>query len=472
MNDSPEKLYQTIWGMFDILRGVTKNPDACFQIVSRLILLKWASDNYNTKHFEGNIPIKVPTESSWDYIQKSDENIQRVISEAIMALINENLWIHYSAHDESVLRVLEKQPELFKVLLDRISEISFNVDELPHPYILGEMFSEITKEISDSSQYSNTPADSVNKLLINIIKPNIGSKILDPFLSRGFLHQAAIDYIISKNGSVEDFRLSGQEQNVSALWAAYFVSLMYGIIPDYKLSDAFIEPNKNDNNELLKADFVVSMPPIGVRKWGREVAQYSNDVRFRYGLPSSNNGDIAAIEIALSHLKDKGKCGIITAPGVLFRSGSEAEIRKNIINADLIDSIISLPIGLLTGTAIPLVLIIFNKDKPIERKGKTLLLDYSELKLKRSGSRELPLEVSNEIIDIYENFKEKTGVAKIVSIDEIASKEYSLNISGYIEKTIELEKIEISEAIEKIQSLETERQEIVTNLIDHLKKFN
>lgn len=472
MNDSPEKLYQSIWGMFDNLRGVTRNPDECFQIVSRIILLKWASDNHSAKHFEGNFSIKVPTESSWSYIQKSNENIQSIISKALLSLIKENPWIHYSAHDESVLRVVKKQPEVFKVLLDRISDISFNIDELPHPYILGEIFSEINKEISYNLQHPSTPANSVNRLLIDIIKPKKDSKIIDPFLSRGFLHQAAIDYTILKNASIENLRLFGQEQNVSALWVSYFVSLMYGIIPDYKLSDAFIKPNKNDENELLKADFVISMPPIGMKKWGREVAEYGNDVRFRYGLPSSNNGDIAAIEIALSHLTDKGKCGIITAPGVLFRSGSEADIRKNMINADLIDSIISLPVGLLTGTAIPLVLIIFNKDKPNDRKGKTLLLDYSELKLKRSGSRELPLGVSNEIIDLYESFKEKTGVAKIVSIDEIASKEYNLNISGYLERTLELDIIEISEAIEKIQSLETERQEIVTNLIDHLKKFN
>lgn len=470
---SPEELIHSIkWGC-DYLRGITGNPIESFQIISRIVLLKWASDNRENQMFGYNISIKISPESSWEYIQNSHMDSSNVISNALKKLVSDNPWLWKFAFNEIIERVLENHPEISTTIVDIISNLLLDVEKLPNRFVLGDVFSAINRKLVEETPNSAVVANSVTSLLMSIIKPQNSSNILDPFLGMGLMQQEAIEYILSKESSIKDLNLYGQERNNSALWISFFISLMYGILPDYKLSDAFTEPNKINENELIKADFVISMPPMGVRNWGREIVQNKNDyMRFRYGLPPSGNGDIAAIEIALSHLSDKGKCGIITATGVLFRGGSEAEIRKNIIQADLTEAIISLPGGLLFGSGIPLALIIFNKNKPAERKGKILLADYSDVKIKRSGPKELPEEISGEILNLYEEFKEKTGFARIVSMDEIASKEYNLNISGYIQKQIEIEKIEMTEAIEKIQALESERLEIVSKLMSHLKKFN
>lgn len=473
MTTSTENLIQSIHNAFACLRGIVRDPDEMFQIISRMSLLKWASDNRGNNLFGNGDIINVPSESTWEYIKKNHQSSQYVISMALDKLFQENPWLLNSMDNEIIKRLLKVHPEISSTMVDIFSYTSFDIEKLPSKSTLGDIFSNININLAYDIPNSGFAAESVRKLLVSIINPEDNSIVYDPFLSRGFIHQEVINYIISKESSIKNLRLLGQEINYSNHWLAFFIALMYCLRPDYQLSNAFIEPIKNNKNEFIKADFVISMPPIGVKKWGREIAQFSNDnITFRYGLPSSNSGDIAAIEIALAHLNENGRCGIITATGVLFRGGSEGDIRKEIINADLVEAVISLPGGLLFGSGIPLALIIFNKNKPAERKGKILLVDYSDVKIKRSGPKELPEEISGEILNLYEEFKEKTGFARIVSMDEIASKEYNLNISGYIQKQIEIEKIEMTEAIEKIQALESERLEIVSNLMGHLKKFN
>ena len=206
-----------------------------------------------------------------------------------------------------------------------------------------------------------------------------------------------------------------------------------GIEPDLGTyaADTFLE----DRHPTLRADYIMANPPFNLSDWGAE--KLKEDVRWQYGMPPAGNANFAWLQHMIYHLAPSGRIGMVLANGSLSsQSGGEGEIRKNIINADLVECIVAMPTQLFYTTQIPVSLWFINKQK--KQSGKTLFIDARKMGTMVSRKlRELTDEDINKISDTYEAFVDGTlenikGFCAVADIQEIEKQDFILTPGRYV----------------------------------------
>ena len=191
------------------------------------------------------------------------------------------------------------------------------------------------------------------------------------------------------------------------------------------------DPQHIQGGELMSFDRVIANPPFSLKKWGKDTADKDPFGRYPYGTPPKDAGDLAFIQHMIATLNAEGKMGVVVPHGVLFRGSSEKDIRKGILEDDLLEAVIGLPSGLFYGTGIPAALLIINKNKPFDRKGKVLFingeLEYQEGK-NQNKLREKDIA---HVLQVYDAYQDENRYSKVISMDEIRENDYNLNIRRY-----------------------------------------
>lgn len=188
--------------------------------------------------------------------------------------------------------------------------------------------------------------------------------------------------------------------------------------------------------------------------------------RFDYGIPGNGIGNYLFIQHILSSLGKQGKASVILPRGVLSREGDEGQIRKKIIEDDLIEAVIEIAPKLFYNVSIPVVIMIFNRNK--YHKNKILFIDASREYEAKRGQNFLQPEHIDRIVCAYRSLEDEEGFAKIVSIEEIAKKNYNLSVDYYVIPPAD-EKIDISVEVSNLHRLEAERSELETKIDDYLR---
>jgi type I restriction enzyme M protein len=239
-------------------------------------------------------------------------------------------------------------------------------------------------------------------------------------------HQHAIQH----HGKV---KLFGQEKN-SKTWALGKVNLFLSELTESELvlGDTLISPLLKQDHALRKFDYVVMNPPFSLSKWGQSKIKDEMLGRFIYGLPSDTNADMAFISHSIASLDDNGKAAIVVPHGVLFRGGADAKIRQELLRADLLEAVIGLPPNLFSNAGIPVAVLLFNKNKATERKGKVLFIDASKEYKAQRGQNFLEDEQLNKIVATYTNMSEQKQYSYLASIEEIADADWLLTIPRYV----------------------------------------
>jgi type I restriction enzyme M protein len=279
-------------------------------------------------------------------------------------------------------------------------------------------------------------------------------------------------FVESHSGNINDIAIYGQDSNPTTWKMAQMNLAIRGIEPDLGefAADTFLD----DQHPTMRADFVMANPPFNLSNWGAD--QLKDDVRWQYGMPPAGNANFAWLQHMIYHLAPNGKMGMVLANGSLSsQSGGEGEIRKNIINADLVECIVAMPTQLFYTTQIPVSLWFLNKNK--KQKGKTLFIDARKLGTMVSRKlRELTEEDIRKIADTYNDFcdgalEDIKGFCAAVTTQEIEKQDYILTPGRYVgieeqeddgepfeEKMTRLTK-ELSELFEQSHSLEAEIRE-------------
>ena len=204
-------------------------------------------------------------------------------------------------------------------------------------------------------------------------------------------------------------------------------------IEDFQIArgDTLKTPMFFDGDSLQKFDCVIANPPFSLKKWGKDEADADPYGRYPYGTPPKDSGDLAFIQHMIASLNAEGKMGVVVPHGVLFRGSSEKEIRKGILEDDLLEAVIGLPSALFYGTGIPAALLIINKKKPADRKGKVLFIN-SELEY-QEGKNQNKLRDTDiqHVMDVYDAYEDERRYSKVVEMDEIRENDYNLNIRRY-----------------------------------------
>jgi type I restriction enzyme M protein len=296
---------------------------------------------------------------------------------------------------------------------------------------------------------------SIVKLLVEMLEPYHG-RVYDPACGSGGMFVWSEKFVEEHSGSLDDISVYGQELNETTWRLGKMNMAIRGIDADLRRGDTFHEDKFPD----LKADYIIANPPFNISDWGQELLQ--DDIRWKYGVPPKGNANYAWIQHMIHHLSPRGIAGFVLANGSMSsQSSGEGEIRKKLIEANLVDCIVTLPSQLFFNTGIPACLWFISRDRS-NRSGKTLFIDGRNLgKMITRRNRELTPEDIARVASAYHNFKTQNdesidtpGFSRVVTIDEIKEHDHVLTPGRYVGTEEAEEDDEIF--TEKIQRLTAE----------------
>ncbi|MEC3617093.1 class I SAM-dependent DNA methyltransferase [Bacillus stercoris] len=448
---------ETLWKAADKLRG-SMDSGEYKHVVLGLLFLKYISDKFETKYNElleegdgfeedrdeytyENI-FWVPKNARWGFIKDNakDLKIGQYIDDAMIEIEKEN---------PSLKGVLDKRyarPELDKrrlgELIDLISTIKLH--DKSEKDLLGRVYEYFLGKFASAEGKGGgefyTPT-SVVKTLVEMIEPYKG-RIYDPCCGSGGMFVQSEKFVEERQGEISDLSIYGQELN-STTWKLCKMNLairgLEGNIGGHH-ADTF----HDDQHRTLKADYILANPPFNISDWGGD--QLTDDVRWKFGTPPAGNANYAWLQHMVYHLAPNGTAGIVLANGSLSSNTSnEGEIRKNLIEADLVDAIVSLPGNLFYSTPIPVSLWILSRNKKEHgqfcgRENEILFIDARDLgTMVDRRHRELSEEEINKIAHTYHNWRNVEGsyedvqsFCKSVKVDEVRENGYVLTPGRFV----------------------------------------
>lgn len=326
-----------------------------------------------------------------------------------------------------------------KRMIDHFNEFPKLINEnFEFPDLLGAAYEYLLKHFADESGKKGgqfyTPSQVV-RLLVQLMKPEAGMSIYDPTVGSGGMLIQAHQYIEEQGQNPDDIELFGQESDPTVVAICKMNIILHNITKyNIEYGDTLDEPLNEKDGQLIQFDRVIANPPFS-QNYNKATMQYQS--RFSYGFApeTGKKGDLMFVQHMLASCKRNGKVVVVMPHGVLFRGGKEKEIRENMLKADVLEGIISLPPQLFYGTGIPACIMVFNKNKPDDLKNKVFIInadkDYAEGK-KQNTLRPEDIE---KIDFVFSNKMEEANYSKLVDLETIAQNDYTLNIRRYVDNT-------------------------------------
>ena len=225
----------------------------------------------------------------------------------------------------------------------------------------------------------------------------------------------------------------GQEMNKDAFYLSKINLLLHGHCNfRMELGDVIKAPALIENGMLLNFDAVVSDLPFNAMKWGYEVAAADKYGRFKYGVTPSMSSEWVFIQHIIAITKETGIAAVVTTRGSLVKTTDE-KIRAGIVEDDIIEAVIDLPHKLYEGTSIPVSIIVFNKNKPSERRNKVLMIDASnEFIANNRRTNTLSDEQKRKLLSVFRNGEEIENYSTFIDVAEIRKNGYKLGTINYL----------------------------------------
>lgn len=413
----------------------------------------------------------VPEEARWPHLLKlaSQTDVGARIDKAMTAIERENPEL------AGVLPHIYTQSQLpaakLGELVETIGKIGFGSDPDKARDVLGRTYEYFIKEFARSEGHRGgefyTPT-SVTRLLVEMLQPYHG-RVFDPACGSCGLFIQSARFIEAHAGRWEDIAIYGQELNQATRRIGLMNLAIHGLSGDVQLGDSLLD----DKHPTLKADFVIANPPFNLKLWGAD--QVAEDQRWKYGTPSDSNANYAWVQHFIAHTKPDGRAGFVLANGSLTsNSGGEGEIRRKIVEEDLVDCIVALPPQLFYTTQIPVCLWFLDRGKASsgerDRRGETLFIDARQMGSKISRTQiELNEEEIERVARTYhawrgvsdDEYIDTPGFCEVATIEEIGGAGWVLAPGRYVELEEEQESEEefAERMAELVERLATEFEE-------------
>jgi len=465
-----------LWAAADKLRG-HMDASEYKHVVLGLIFLKYISDSFEEVHTQlvkekdanpedrdeylaQNI-FWVPKEARWSFLQgkAKQPEIGKFLDDGMVAIERDNPTL------KNILPKDFARPTLDKIrlgeLIDLVSGIGLGSSENRAKDVLGRVYEYFLSQFASAEGKKGgefyTPP-SVVKLLVAMIAPYKG-RVFDPCHGSGGMFVQSERFVEAHGGKVDDIAVYGQESNPTTWKLSKMNLAIRGITSDLGKENA--DSFHRDLHPDLKADFVLANPPFNMSDWGGD--RLREDKRWKYGVPPVGNANYAWIQHFIHHLAPNGTAGFVLANGSMSTNTSgEGEIRKALIEADMVDCMVALPGQLFFSTQIPVCLWFLTRNKnphpqplsPWERgernrKGETLFIDARKMgTLTDRVHRDLTEEDIAKIADTYHAWKadltpnpspkgrgeyeDVAGFCKSTSLKEIQEQGYVLTPGRYV----------------------------------------
>lgn len=485
------ELENVLWESANKLRGGLSASDY-MHVVLGLIFLKYLSDKFEVKFKElesqgkgyendkdeylADMVFYIPEKARWEYIKyfSNSEKLGQELDNAFIEIEKENPSLkNILPKTYSKLEVDQRRlGELIDLFTNKLDLSKESGDFIGHvyEYFLGKF----ARNLGQKGGEFYTPR-CVVELLVKMIEPYKG-KVYDPCCGSGGMFVQSANFVKEHQGNIDNISVYGQELNATTWRLAKMNLVIRGI--EANLGDANADTFHDDKHKALRADYILANPPFNIKDYGQD--RLLEDPRWMYDIPPKGNANYAWIQHIISKLSPQGVAGFVLANGSLSTSSKqEYNIRKKMIDDDIVDCIITLPDKLFSTTGIPVALWFLRKHKT--RKNEILFIDMRERgELIDRKIRELTAENIEETTKTYHNwlnnkdYEDIKGYCASVKYEEVKENDYSLVSGRYvgidnsndlseeeIEEQIKQVSKELKELLEKNKELEKKIEDII-----------
>ena len=481
-----QELEKYLWGAATYLRGTIDAGDYK-QYIFPLLFFKRISDVYDEEYetalkesdgdleyatFEENHRFQIPDGAHWKDVREVTVNVGNAIQEAIRAIEKANPETLYGIFgDASWTNKDRLSDEILTNLIEHFSKHSLNNTHVPADQ-LGDAYEYLIKQFADDS--GHTAAEfytnrTVVRLMTLIMDPKPGESVYDPTCgSGGLLLNCALQ--LKKAGKeYRTLKLYGQEINLITSAIARMNMFMHGIEEfDIIRDDTLANPGFIEYDELKKFNVILANPPYSIKRWDQKSFENAPYGRNIWGRPPKGCADYAFQQHIIKSLNaENGRSIVLWPHGVLFRD-KEAEMRRKMIENDLVECVIGLGANLFYNSPMEACLLISNTNKSENRKNKILFINaVKEVKQEKSIAN-LEENHIQKIFTAYQNYQNEAGFCKVVENEKVMEKGGSLNLPIYVSNVVETEKIGFEDALAEWETSSAALENSMTELFGML----
>ena len=459
---SLDEMKQFLWGAATRLRGQI-DAAGYKEYIFPLLFFKRISDVYDEQYAEflceggeeyagmqvQELVIRIPDGAHWSDVRSVTENVGQRLVEAFIAIEQANPGVEV---DGRVVGGLEgifgpkdgwtnkaKMPDhIITSLIEDFSHYDLSLASCPTDE-MGQAYEYLIGKFADDA--GNTAQEfytnrTVVTLMAEILQPQPGESIYDPTCGSGGMLVKCLDYLRAKGLPWQGVKVFGQEINALTSSIARMNLYLNGV-EDFSIvcGDTLERPAFVEGSQLRKFDVVLANPPYSIKQWDREAFMHDKWGRNFLGTPPQGNADYAFIQhIIASMNSEKGRCAILLPHGVLNRN-AESELRKELARMDIIDTIIGLGRQLFFNSGLESCILICNRNKDNNRKGKILFIEAEKLTHKTGTFTYLSKEDQLTILEAYHQNSNIEGLSNSVNNEDVIDQNGNLNIKTYVKST-------------------------------------
>jgi len=493
------EINKAVWEACDTFRGVV-DPSIYKDYVLTMLFLKYISDawqeDYDKYKIEyGDTPelieemmknerFVLPPESNFwhlHHLRHEPGNGER-IDQALHAIEDANLAklrdvFQDISFNSSKLGDDKQKNDILRHILEDFAKPTLNLrpERIGKLDIIGNAYEFLIKNFAATSgkkagEFYTSP--EVSDLIAELLEPKEGDDICDPACGSGSLLMKCGRKVRENYKGSKKYALYGQEA-IGSTWALAKMNMFLHGEDNHRIEwgDTIRNPKLLDSEDTLKHfDIVTANPPFSLEKWGHDSAENDRFGRFRRGIPPKTKGDYAFILHMIETLKPKtGRMGVVVPHGVLFRGSSEGKIRKQLIEENLLDTVIGLPEKLFYGTGIPAAILVFKKNKADD---KVLFIDASREFQAGKNQNFLQEEHIKKIIQTSKDRKSIDKYAYLATLEEIKENDFNLNIPRYVDTFEEEEEIDLMAVRKEREALKSQLADLEKQMDEYLKELD
>jgi type I restriction enzyme M protein len=451
MTITQAELESYLWGAATVLRGTIDAGDYK-QFIFPLLFFKRISDVWDEESqraleesdgdvdyasFAENHRFQLPDGAHWSDVRIHAVNVGQALQKAMFAIEQANPDKLYGVFGDAQWTNKERlSDETLRDLVEHFSQRTLSTENVPEDQF-GQAYEYLIRRFADDSGhtaqefYTNR---TLVHLMTRVLDPQPGESVYDPTCGTGGMLLSATAELRRRGKEHRNLKLYGQELNLMSSSIARMNLFLHGIV-DFEIErgNTLSEPRFLDGDRLRRFDVVLANPPYSIKQWDRKLWAADPYGRNRFGTPSQGRADYAFFQHIIASMKPgSGRAAILFPHGVLFRD-EEREMRRGIVEADLIDCVLALGPGLFYNSPMEACVVFCRTQKPADRRGKVLFVNAVEEYERRDAQSFLSAENVARIVRCYRG--EGTGevAAALVDRQRIEANGYSLSMPLYVD---------------------------------------
>ena len=406
--------------------------------------------------------VRQVTEDVGAAIVAAFREIEKVNGEKMTGIFGDGAWTNKNRLPDRLLRDL----------LEHFSSKTLSLANCPEDE-LGQGYEYLIKQFADDSGhtaqefYTNR---TVVHLMTEILQPQSGESVYDPTCGSAGMLISCIAHLKTQNKEWRNLQIYGQEINQLTCAIGRMNLFLHGV-EDFHIvnADTLKEPAFIKNGKLQQFDLILANPPYSIKQWDRGAFENDKYGRNFLGTPPQGRADYAFFQHILKSLDEtSGRCAILFPHGVLFRN-EEKEMRRKLVQSDLIDCVIGLGPNLFFNAPMEACVVICRTKKPEKKKKKILFINALKEVTRKNAQSYLEDSHIEHIVSAYNNYADETDYARVVSIDDVEKNDFSLNIPLYVRSdTVETPVYSVQECIDDWLVQKMELRDAIQSLLDLL----